>query len=82
MWAATSVTRLLDARPAPNQCHSAAVLTRRLLEQSGGGSGSEAREVDSGMKDARVALKAAKRKDFYKILEVDRGADDEELKKA
>lgn len=39
-------------------------------------------EVRSSIRDAKAALKKARRKDYYAILEVDKGADDDELKKA
>jgi hypothetical protein len=39
-------------------------------------------EVRSSIRDAKAALKKAKRKDYYKLLEVSKDADDDELKKA
>ena len=54
----------------------------------GGGASDEnaqvLRDVEVELKKARAALKKAKKKDYYKLLEVDRGADDfeEALKKA
>lgn len=39
-------------------------------------------QVEAGLKSAKAALKKAKRKDYYKILEVDKSAADEEIKKA
>lgn len=51
-----------------------------MLESSGGGS--ETKEVNAGLAAARIALKNAKRKDYYKILDVARDCDEDELKKA
>ena len=40
-------------------------------------------EVERGLREARAALKAAKRKDYYKILEIEsRDCDEEDIKKA
>jgi DnaJ family protein C protein 7 len=40
------------------------------------------REVEAGLKVAHAALKKAKKKDYYKLLEIDRHADDDAIKKA
>ena len=53
-----------------------------MLRLLGGNGGALGAEVDAGMTEARAALKRVKRKDYYKILEVDRGCDEDELKKA
>ncbi|CAG9865374.1 unnamed protein product [Phyllotreta striolata] len=42
----------------------------------------KSRESKKLLQDAKVALKRSKRKDYYKILGVDRNAGDEEIKKA
>lgn len=39
-------------------------------------------EIKNLLKDAKLALKRSKRKDYYKILGIDRRATDEEIKKA
>lgn len=39
-------------------------------------------EVKSALKDAKVRLKKAQRKDYYKILEIERSANEDEIKKA
>jgi DnaJ family protein C protein 7 len=40
------------------------------------------RDLDKSIKEAQAALKKAKRKDYYKILEVEKDCTEEELKKA
>ena len=39
-------------------------------------------EVRQSLHQAKVRLKQSKRKDYYKILGVERGANDDEIKKA
>lgn len=39
-------------------------------------------EIKTALKDAKLALKRSKRKDYYKILGIDKNASDEEIKKA
>ncbi len=53
---------------------------RELSEKEGDAQG--VKDAEAGLAQAKKALKVAKRKDYYKILEVERGATEEELKKA
>lgn len=39
-------------------------------------------EIKTALKDAKIALKRSKRKDYYKILGIDKRASDDEIKKA
>lgn len=39
-------------------------------------------EIKTALRDAKIALKRSKRKDYYKILGIDKNASDEEIKKA
>ena len=43
---------------------------------------SDSREIDSLMEKAKVLLKRSKQKDYYKVLGVDRDADDRTIKRA
>jgi DnaJ family protein C protein 7 len=52
----------------------------RLL--SAGGDKELHSEIAKGLKEAKTKLKAAKRKDYYKILDVSKDADEDGLKKA
>lgn len=40
------------------------------------------RELEKGLKEAQAALKKAKRKDYYKILELEKECNEEDIKKA
>ena len=39
-------------------------------------------EVERALRESKTLLKAAKKKDYYKILEIDKTADEEDIKKA
>merc|ERR1711988_847787 len=45
-------------------------------------SGAEKKSIEAKIKEAKVALKRAGKKDLYKTLNVNRGASEEEIKKA
>lgn len=47
-----------------------------------GGEGEVSRELDKGLKEAKGKLKKARRKDYYKILDVGKDANEDDLKKA
>ena len=55
-----------------------------LAEQpeSDGGKEAALKEAEAGLRQAMAALKLAKKKDFYKVLELERGCSEDEIKKA
>ena len=50
--------------------------------ESDGGKEAALKEAEAGLRQAKAALKLAKKKDFYKVLELERGCSEEDIKKA
>ena len=50
--------------------------------ESDGGKEAALKEAEAGLRQAKAALKAAKRKDYYKVLELERGCSEDDIKKA
>jgi len=70
---------LLGAAPGPSGASRSAMAQNAALSPE---NKEFLKQVESALKDAQKAMKKAKFKDYYKLLEIDKNADEEDIKKA